>query len=161
LSLCVRANKDVSLKKITYETATEQDRAFFIHVHHISYRDTIEKMFGWDKELQYSYANKAFDEGGILIIWVDGKKAGVIGWEDRAACIWLKEFFLLPEYQGLGIGTQVVQDMKIRAKSAQKDIHLRTLKANIRAKALYERVGFEVTDVTNIHWNMSLQLSNK
>lgn len=31
---------------LKYTLATEEDRAFFIYVHHTAYRDTIEEMFG-------------------------------------------------------------------------------------------------------------------
>lgn len=53
------------IKKIIYIPVTEEDREFFIKVHHTSYRKVIEEMFGWDEVLQDKYANKAFDEGGM------------------------------------------------------------------------------------------------
>ena len=38
--------------KLKYILAAEEDRAFFIHVHHTAYRDVIEDMFGWDEKRQ-------------------------------------------------------------------------------------------------------------
>lgn len=141
---------------ISYIEATESEREFFIHVHHTSYRDTIEAMFGWDERLQDQHANRAFDEGGMNIIWNNNKRVGVIGWEDRDDHVWLKELFLLPEYQGQGIGSKIIKDTITKARSLAKDVRLRTLKANMRAKELYERHGFVVTEATDIHWNMIL-----
>jgi GNAT superfamily N-acetyltransferase len=142
--------------KIKYTPTTEKDRAFFIHVHHTAYRDTIEEMFGWDEERQDQLANRPFDEGGIHIVWHDDERIGVVGWEYREDHLWLKELFLLPEYQGLGIGSQIIKNTIKQARSLAKDVRLRTLKANLRAKELYERHGFEVTEATDIHWNMVL-----
>ncbi|MAY63210.1 MAG: GNAT family N-acetyltransferase [Rhizobiales bacterium] len=141
--------------KIRYIPMDERDRVFFIHVHHAAYRDTIEAMFGWDEGMQDKHASRAFDDGGLNIVWYDDERVGVVGWEDRGDCLWLKELFLLPKYQGCGIGSQIVQDSIQRAQSLEKDVRLRTLKANVRAKKLYERHGFEVTSVTDIHCNMS------
>lgn len=142
---------------LKYILATEGDRAFFIHVHHTAYRDTIEEMFGWDEKRQDELANRPFDEGGIHIIWNDDNRIGVVGWEERYDHLWLKELFLLPEYQGQGIGSQIIKDTITKARSVAKDIRLRTLKANMRAKELYERYGFELTEETDIHWNMILK----
>ena len=143
--------------QIKYIPVTGEDRAFFIHVHHTAYRDAIEKMFGWDEVLQDRYANHAFDEGGMNIIWHKGKSIGVFGWEGRNYHIWLKELFLLPEHQGWGIGSQIINNTISRAESLEKDVRLRTLKANLRAKKLYERHGFEVTEANDLHWNMVRQ----
>ena len=107
--------------QIKYIPVTGEDRAFFIHVHHTAYRDAIEKMFGWDEVLQDRYANHAFDEGGMNIIWHKGKRIGVFGWEGR------------------------------------NYLRVLTLKDDHRAKKLYERHGFEVTEANDLHWNMVRQ----
>ncbi|MCI5060055.1 MAG: GNAT family N-acetyltransferase [Alphaproteobacteria bacterium] len=143
---------------LKYVLANESDRSFFVHVHHVAYRDTIEQMFGWDEALQDKQANKAFDEGGIHIVNYNDVPIGVVGWEDRPDFLWLKEVFILPEYQGQGLGSHIVQDTIDKARSLGKDLHLRTLKANLGAKKLYERHGFKVAEATDIHWNMALKL---
>lgn len=142
--------------EIKYIPAIEKDRDFFIHVHHAAYRETIEEMFGWDEKRQDELANRPFDEGGIQIIWKDDKRIGVVGWEDRDEYFWLKELFILPEYQGNGIGSKIVEETIELATALKKDIRLRTLKANLGAKKLYERYGFKVTEANDIHWNMEL-----
>ena len=134
--------------------ADEGERDFFAHVHNTAYREVIEQMFGWDAERQKSNAYRAFDEGYINLILLDNEKAGVIGWEERDDYFWLKEFFLLPEYQNQGFGSKILEDYIDVAKARKMDIRLRTLKANMEAKKLYERYGFEVMEATDIHWKM-------
>lgn len=132
----------------------ESDRDFFIHVHHASYRPIIEQMFGWDAATQDDFANKAFDEGGMHIITHNEKKVGVVGWDQYENYLWLKELFLLPEYQNQKIGSKVLEHSINKAQAVNKDLRLQTLKENIGAKKLYERFGFEVTDKTDTHWKM-------
>lgn len=141
--------------ELKFIPVTEADRQFFIHVHHTAYRQVIEKMFGWDEALQDGFANKAFDEGGMNIVWRDGEKIGVVGWRDYPDYIWLNEVFLLPEYQGQGVGSQIVNLSKDKARTAGKELRLQTLMANLGAKSLYERLGFTVTGTTDIHWQMT------
>lgn len=142
---------------LKFTPAIETDRAFFIEVHHTAYRPVIEKMFGWDKPLQDSFANKAFDEGGMNIIWRNNQKIGVVGYEEHEKFLWLKEVFLLPEHQGQGIGSHIIKDAIAKATSSGKELRLQTLKENTGAKKLYERHGLVVTEATDIHWKMSLK----
>ena len=133
-----------------------EDRDFFIHVHHTAYRETIEKQFGWDEEIQDNFANQAFDAGGVKVITLAGKKVGVVGWEEYNDYMWLKEFFLLPEFQGRGIGSEIIQRVKSKAKELSKPLRLQPLKENVRAKSLYEKHGFKVIELTDIHWKMEI-----
>lgn len=134
--------------------ATEADRAFFVQVHHAAYRATIEQMFGWDEVLQDEFANKAFDGGSIHIIWFDYQKVGVVGWEELPDFFWLKELFLLPNYQRKGIGSKLLTLLIDQAQVLGKLVRLQTLRANLDAKKLYERHGFSVEDATDLHWRM-------
>jgi len=135
-------------------SAVEDDRAFFVHAHHTAYRWAIEEMFGWDELVQDNYASAAFDGGGIHVIWNKGKRIGVVGWELKMDCLWLKEFYILPTYQGQGIGSYVVEQTIKQSIDLGKDLALRTLRVNAQAKMLYERLGLSVTDKTDIHWIM-------
>lgn len=144
--------------KLEYIEATKDDFEFFVHLHHSAYREIIEKMFGWDESLQDQFAKKAFDEGGMHFILYQSKKVGCVGWEEREDHLWLKEVFILPEFQGQGMGSQVIRDTKEKAKN--KDIRLQTLKENLGAKRLYEHHGFEVWDSNKTHWQMVLKTKN-
>ena len=134
--------------------ATENDRSFFIHVHHAAYRDMIEAEFGWDQKLQDHNAGKEFDTGGINIILANDQQVGVVAWDEYPDHVWLKELLILPEYQGKGIGSKVIENTKAMARDLGKELRLRTLKENLRAKSLYERHGFKVQELTDIHWKM-------
>ena len=53
----------------------------------------------------------------------------------------LREIFLLPEHQGGGLGSQLIEEVISQARTEQKPLRLRTLKQN-RALQLYLRLGF-------------------
>lgn len=134
--------------------ATENDRAFFRQVHHRAYRSVIESMFGWDEAYQDKAADKDFDERTPHIIRCDGAAAGVVGWVDRGDHIWFGPLFILPEHQGKGIGTILMQNLIELARGQARAIKLQTLKENTRAKAWYERLGFTVVAVDDHHWQL-------
>jgi RimJ/RimL family protein N-acetyltransferase len=129
--------------------ATESDRAFFVRVHHESYRSTIEQLFGWDDATQDAAAERAFDSGGIHIVMGNSVPVGVVGWEHRDGHVWLKELFILPEHQGRGIGRRVIARVVDGAQG--QEVRLRTLRPNLGAVRLYRRCGFELTGETDRH----------
>ena len=139
---------------LDYEPATAEDRSFFIHAHHTAYRAIIEMMFSWNEAEQDKFAAKAFDQGGIKVIWSDSQRVGVVGWDQCPDHIWLKELYILPSEQCRGVGSAVIRHIKSIAEEHKIEVRLQTLKANERAKALYERSGFTVSEETDIHWKM-------
>lgn len=145
---------------VKFVPTVEEDRSFFVYVHHTAYRDVIEKMFGWDVLLQNSYANASFDDGGIQLIWLKNERIGVVGRDILDDCLWLKELFILPNYQGQGIGSYVVSQAIKQSIELGKELRLRTLKVNLGAKRLYERHGLSVIKETDIHWVMTHSVLN-
>ena len=58
---------------------------------------------------------------------------------------WLDHLYVDPERQGLGIGSCLV----LLAQNEQAELRLYTFQANVRARALYERHGFVVEELTD------------
>ena len=74
---------------------------------------------------------------------------------DSGSAIQLAENYLLPEHQGRGIGTHLIKTLLAEAAHQLKPVHLQVLKVNLRARQLYERLGFEPTGETHTHFLMS------
>jgi ribosomal protein S18 acetylase RimI-like enzyme len=75
------------------------------------------------------------------VIEVDDRPAGrlrVIRARDR---IELPGIQLLPDAQGRGIGTAIIEDLKAEARAAGVPLHINVEKDNPRARRLYERLG--------------------
>jgi predicted N-acetyltransferase YhbS len=80
-----------------------------------------------------------FDEAKIILI--GGVAAGLLKVFDEAPDVHLSQIQLLPEFQGRGIGSQLVEEVIRKAHARQKAVTLHVFKSN-RALALYRRLGF-------------------
>ena len=58
---------------------------------------------------------------------------------------------IIPEYQGKGIGTQVLKDIMRLHKN--QDLHIQYFKQN-PVGSLYERLGFMPSEETEFHYKM-------
>lgn len=87
------------------------------------------------------------------IVTVAGKFAGAIHVEEEDALHFVRMIFLLPEFQGLGIGSRLLRDEIGRVQESGKQLHLKVIKIN-PAKNLYERLGFSVIGQDNATYHM-------
>ncbi|HAS8493030.1 TPA: N-acetyltransferase, partial [Vibrio vulnificus] len=78
------------------------------------------------------------------IIEVDGVAVGSYLVQCHSEHLYFGRFFLLPEYQGKGIGSQVLKAVIELAEQKSLPIKLCYLQGN-RVGRLYRRFGFEVT----------------
>ncbi|EGQ7830893.1 GNAT family N-acetyltransferase, partial [Vibrio parahaemolyticus] len=78
------------------------------------------------------------------IIEVDGVAVGSYLVQCHSEHLYFGRFFLLPEYQGKGIGSQVLKAVTELAEQKSLPIKLCYLQGN-RVGQLYKRFGFEVT----------------
>ncbi|RYG61034.1 MAG: N-acetyltransferase [Alphaproteobacteria bacterium] len=139
---------------LIFEPATVNDRAFYIHVHHAASRAVVEEMFGWDEAVQDRMTGESFDRGDVYLVWHADERIGVVAWDVKDATLTVHDIYLLPEHQGHGYGSRILQDFMNNPSGGYDRIDLQTLKLNMRARALYERLGFEVYDATETHWKI-------
>lgn len=110
-------------------------------------REVIEKTWGWDETWQRADFDRRFAEYIVWIIEAECRAAGSLWLEWRPDSLYIHELQVLPEFQGKSIGTAVIQNVIEQAASRGLPVTLSVVPANPRAKSLYERLGFEVTDV--------------
>ena len=58
---------------------------------------------------------------------------------------WIEQFYILPDWQGRGIGKALLEV----AKSKCKTLRLWTFQQNVPARQFYERNGFVLVELTN------------
>lgn len=110
-------------------------------------REVIEQTWGWNEDWQRRDFDRRFDEYDVSIIEREDRAVAGLMLETKADSLYIHELQVLPEYQGRGVGTAVVRMVVERAAGLGRDVTLSVVRANPRAKQLYERLGFRVTGV--------------
>jgi ribosomal protein S18 acetylase RimI-like enzyme len=142
---------------ISQHPAAIADIDFARAVHHRAYRDVIERQYGpWDEATQDRLFDTAWSGAVHQIIFSDGVRCGYSCIENRDGHIYLRELVIDPDFQGRGIGSQIIRDVLESAIASGVPVRLQTHIVN-RAADLYRRMGFQETERTGSHllmeWN--------
>jgi GNAT superfamily N-acetyltransferase len=86
------------------------------------------------------------------IVWRD-RAVGTVSLMRLATHVRFGEFYLLPEFQRLGLGSRILRHCLQLSDAASLPVRLEHLKWN-PVGTLYRRHGFVVTGDTEIHWLM-------
>jgi GNAT superfamily N-acetyltransferase len=113
----------------------------------------IRTQWGWDEGFQRSFHEKKFQECWLSSITVRDVPVGTIALMMVEDSIQLDEFYLLPSYQGRGLGTRVLRHALSLADELNRPVRLRYLKWN-PVGSLYRRHGFVEVGQTDIHFLM-------
>jgi ribosomal protein S18 acetylase RimI-like enzyme len=113
-----------------------------------SFRHVIEHGPYCGAEIPQSVFRVWFDRSYVLIVESDGQTLGqvFVANEDAADGRRFDNLFFLwldPSARGKGIGSQLIAAISIRAAARGADVLLTVDVENVRAAALYRRLGFE------------------
>lgn len=128
--------------RYTLRPVVEADFGFLWALKVATLKPYIEKLYGWDEEQADLILRKVMD--GAHLVLFDGEPAGVLKVIVEDDFVHLAEIGLMPERQGQGLGTQIIQDVLAAADHAGKPVELQVFSAN-PATRLYARFGFEET----------------
>jgi len=132
---------------------TPEDAEFLYQLLKATMREYVDQTWGWDEDWQRAYFEMRFDPAKNQIIVLDNHDIGVIATEKSEDEILLSSLYILPEYQGRGIGTRLIKELLARAFRDGLAVGLRVLKVN-PARRLYERLGFVVVEEKDTHYYM-------
>ena len=132
----------------TRRPASQDDKPFVRGVNRQAYEELIVRLYGeWDERAQDSYFDQKWERADFEVVEVAGERIGAIWTTEDGDHLRLHEIFLLPDWQGRGIGSGLVKQELATARRLGKPLRLSVLRGN-RARALYERLGFAVTEET-------------
>ena len=127
-------------------------------LHKAAYQDVIIRQFGqWDDEIQSLLFSQKWVPEEFEILQMDGCPIGCIRVEDHPDHVLLAEIQILPEFQGHGLGSKLIQNEIARARGLHKPVRLQVLTSNHRARDLYLRLGFEINGTTDRHFILSVK----
>ena len=144
----------MDVEKVALRPATQQDSGFAFNVKKAALGEYVRETYGWDEDEQRRLHEQGFRASATRIIMAQGQDIGLVAIHEADDRIHLLQLFLLPEAQGKGIGSQVLDQMLGEANRVHRPVILRVLKCNPRAKAFYERHGFTLVGQTETHYNI-------
>lgn len=133
--------------------SSETDRRYAYEVKRAALGAYVDQVWGWDEEFQQEFHTKDWQVRRPEIIVFDGQDVGTLEYFRQEDHYHVGEFYLLPEYQRRGIGTELLERMLSRADHDGLPVRLEVLKIN-PARGLYERHGFLICGETETHFWM-------
>lgn len=143
-----------TIKHYELVPVTKDDKEYFRQLNELSYKDVVKRQFGkWDEKFQAEAFEKKWLEQSFKKIIIEGRMVGGIWVQEVDDYLQLRDIEIHPDYRNQGLGTKLLLAEIKRANQLQKKLRLQVLFQN-PAYELYKRLGFEVTDNTDVHYQM-------
>lgn len=134
--------------------AQPKDFEFLKNVHHTTLKEHITKIWGWDKTQQDQIFKQEFESGNIQVVSFAQKNIGYLQLKIEMDSIHLINILILSEFQGQGLGTEIMHDLIAKSKTENVTLKLGVFKINTGAKRLYEKLGFKTYSESDTHFYM-------
>ena len=89
-------------------------------------------------------------DAGFDVILVDGRPAGRLYVDRRVDEIRIVDIALLPDHRAMGVGTLLIRRILDEGNATSRPVTIHVERGN-RARALYERLGFEQIGTTGVY----------
>lgn len=142
------------MEGLKFRKAQATDSDFVFTVKKAAFREYVEQVWGWDEVYQKELHNRRFTSQDLHIIQFNGTDVGFLSTSSTTDTLNVDQVYILPEYQGKGIGSACLRGIIDDAGLEQKSVTLQVLKINTRATAFYQRLGFAIVDENSTHFQM-------
>jgi len=139
---------------VTLRASQSVDAEFFYSVTEQTMRPHVLAAGGtWEEARRRKEAAEDAICPGTSVILVGTAEAGILAVQRSPSEIQLHTLYLLPRFQGLGVGSSLVSSLQQEATGRRVPLRLQVLKAN-PAKGFYEHIGFSVEEETEYFFHM-------
>ena len=142
------------MEGLSIRKAQTSDSEFVFIVKEAAYREYVEQVWGWDDSYQRERHNKEFASHDFRIIQFRGTDVGFLITSCTSDTLKVNQIYILPEYQGKGIGSACLTRIIDDANLEQRSVVLQVLKVNTRGIVLYKRLGFTIVGEDSIYFQM-------
>jgi GNAT superfamily N-acetyltransferase len=139
------------MEGLTLQQALPEESEFAYQVKKSAFREYVEKGRGWDEETQRRLHDQRFTPEDFQIVRVGGEPVGFLAIAVADNCLQVHQLFVLPEFQGRGIGLACMERVMEEGRQLRRPLSLKVLKVNPRARTFYERLGFVPVGETDTH----------
>jgi len=133
-------------------TVSDLDLAY--RIKKAAFKHHVDQVWGWDEDYQQQRHAQDFRPSTTRIITYLGTDVGWFDLRKHWRGLFLAAIYILPEYQCKGIGSSILQQLLLEARTKKVPLALGVLKVNTRARKLYEKFGFQVESETDTHYMM-------
>jgi ribosomal protein S18 acetylase RimI-like enzyme len=131
--------------QISLRSSSAGDSELFYRVVFETMRDHVIETWGsWNDARVRAESIEVTSSPGACVVLVNGKSAGVMTVRRLEDHLQLEQLYLLPEFQGRGVGTFLMRGLIADSKASGLPARLRVLRVN-PARHFYEKLGFIVT----------------
>ena len=128
---------------LIYQPATSEQVDEFLELMRLEAADYLEQTMKLSEMTWSQFSKLVKTMGQVFCVTQKGKIAGYYWTEERGKIVHLHGIVIRSEYQGQGIGSEVLS-MLVRKYSGIMDaIELGVHASNTRAKKLYEKMGYQ------------------
>lgn len=145
------AHYNQPMHNLTLRKATGSDSDFAYQIKKAAFRQYVEQVWGWDESEQRRFHQRRYASQEFRVIQLSGVDVGILATVREHDCVKLNQIYILPEYQGRGIGTACTRRVIEEAAACGLTVRLQVLKVNPRAILLYQRLGFERIGESDTH----------
>jgi GNAT superfamily N-acetyltransferase len=142
------------MEELSLRKAQTCDSEFVFTVKKAAFREYVEQVWGWDDNYQQELHHSRFLSQDIQIIQFRGIDVGFLATSHTSDPLKVNQLFILPEYQGKGIGSACMTRIVDNASLEGKSVALQVLKINTRGIAFYQRLGFTIVRESPTHFQM-------
>ncbi|WP_141433503.1 GNAT family N-acetyltransferase [Bacillus sp. 03113] len=145
------------MNQITLRQSQNSDVETIANLRAIVLRNDLTRLGRFDEEKVRQRFRNAFDPVHTWIIEVDSSLIGCVAFKPTSEQYFLEHFYIHPNYQGRGIGSQVLKYLLEQHDVKGKCVTLNVLQGS-SARRLYERFGFKVESEDLIDVYMSIKI---
>lgn len=141
--------------KYIIRNVEKNDKDFLLKLRKITMVSYLEKAGIFLSEEEHLDRVNSFLDSSYIIEDIPGESIWLLKYIEDDRTLELVQLQILPEYQGKGMGTEILNDLINKARKWNKRLTLKVLKNN-PSKLLYERVWLSIVWEDEIEYHMEI-----
>ena len=107
------------MQQFEVRQARPGDRDTLYRIRREAMRPYVEQVWGWDEELQERRFCESYDHTETQVVIVDGLAVGLLRVSESESALFIDQVEIVPDYQGRGIGTALINDLLARGRPVE------------------------------------------
>jgi len=139
---------------LNLRAAKTSDLELTYRIKNKSIKPYVEKIWGWNESNQLKIHNQSFNANDTKLIEYHKQYIGFLVIKETDNEIYIENLLIEMEFQNLGIGKTIMEQIVESADFKKKRIRLKVFKINTKAQRFYENFGLEKISEMENHIEM-------